>query len=41
VPPQASTGALGFRIQNIIVENNYDEVAKKDAPDHLELVCRA
>jgi hypothetical protein len=41
VPPQASTGPVGFRIQNIIVENNYDEVAKKDASDHLELVLQS
>ncbi|VVB54004.1 Uncharacterised protein [uncultured archaeon] len=41
VTPQASTGALGFRIQNILVENNYDEVAKKDASDHLELVLQS
>ena len=41
VPPQASTGPVGFRIQNILVENNYDEVAKKDASDHLELVLQS
>ncbi|HMB44224.1 MAG TPA: hypothetical protein VKL21_00230 [Candidatus Methanoperedens sp.] len=41
VPPQASTGVVGFRIQSIFVENNYDEVAKKDAPDHLELVLQS
>lgn len=41
VPPQASRGPMGFRIQNILVENNYDEVAKKDAPDHLELVLKS
>lgn len=41
VPPQASIGPVGFRIQNMIVENNYDEVAKKDASDHLELVLQS
>ena len=40
-PPQASTGPVGFRIQSIFVENNYDEMAKKDAPDHLELVLQS
>ncbi len=41
VPPQASTGPVGFRIQNILVENNYDEVTKQAAPDHLELVLQS
>ena len=41
VPPQASTGPVGFRIQNIFVENNYDEVAKQAASDHLELVLQS
>jgi hypothetical protein len=41
VPPKASTGPVGFRIQNILVENNYDEVAKQSAPDHLELVLQS
>lgn len=40
VPPQASTGPVGFRIQSILVENNYDEVTKQAAPDHLELVLQ-
>jgi len=33
----SSTGQVGFQITNIMVENNYDPVAKKDAPDHLEI----
>lgn len=41
VPPQDSTGPVGFRIQNILVENNYDEVTKQAAPDHLELVLQS
>jgi hypothetical protein len=32
-----STGQAGFQITNIMVENNYDPVAKKDASDHLEI----
>jgi hypothetical protein len=34
---QPSTGPVGFKIANLIVENNYDPVAKHDAPDHLEI----
>jgi len=34
---QPSTGPVGFKITNLMVENNYDPVAKKDAPDHLEI----
>ncbi len=41
VPPQASTGPVGFRIQNILVENNYDQASKQAAPDHLELVLQS
>jgi hypothetical protein len=41
VPPQASTGQVGFRIQNILVENNYDEITKQAASDHLELVLQS
>ncbi|VVB95516.1 Uncharacterised protein [uncultured archaeon] len=41
VPLQASTGPVGFRIQSILVENNYDEAAKQAAPDHLELVLQS
>jgi len=41
VPPQTSTGQVGFSIQGVLVENNYDELAKKDAPDHLELVLQS
>jgi hypothetical protein len=41
VPPQPSTGPEGFKIQDILVENNYDQQAKKDAPDHLELVLQS
>jgi hypothetical protein len=34
---QPSTGSVGFKITNLMVENNYDPVAKHDAPDHLEI----
>jgi hypothetical protein len=34
---QPSTGPVGFKIANLMVENNYDPVAKKDASDHLEI----
>lgn len=37
-PPQNTSGSVGFLIKNMLVENNYDEAAKKDAPDHLEIV---
>lgn len=33
-----STGSEGFTIKDVLVENNYDEAAKKDAPDHLEII---
>jgi Bacterial TSP3 repeat len=35
--PQASTGEAGLSIAEVLVENNYDAVAKKDAADHLEI----
>ena len=34
---QPSTGPVGFKITNLLVENNYDPVVKHDAPDHLEI----
>jgi hypothetical protein len=37
-PPQNISGPVEFVIKNILVENNYDEAAKKDASDHLEIV---
>ncbi len=37
---QPSTGPVGFEITNLMVENNYDPVAKHDAPDHLEMELR-
>lgn len=36
--PQVSSGPNGFAIKTVLVENNYDEIAKKDAPDHLEII---
>ncbi len=36
-PFQSSSGPKGFRILDILVENNYDPAAHQDAPDHLEL----
>jgi hypothetical protein len=35
-----STGANDFQIKEVLVENNYDEVAKKDALDHLEIILQ-
>ena len=32
-----SSGPVGFNITNILAQNNYDPVAKHDAPDHLEI----
>ena len=32
-----TTGKNDFSIESVLVENNYDPVAKKDAPDHLEI----
>ena len=40
-PPTPSAGPIGFTIQNILVENNYDEVTKQAAPDHLELTLKS
>ena len=37
VPPQPSYGPVGFKITNILAQNNYDPVAKHDVPDHLEI----
>jgi hypothetical protein len=36
--PHVASGTNGFVIKQVLVENNYDEVAKKDAPDHLEVI---
>lgn len=33
-----STGPADFFIKQVLVENNYDPLAKTDAPDHLEIV---
>lgn len=35
-----STGAKGFIIKSILVENNVDETTKKGAPDHLEILLK-
>ncbi len=35
--PQPSTGEAGLSITKILVEDNYDAAAKRDAPDHLEI----
>lgn len=35
-----STGIKGFVIKEVLVENNYDPVAKKDADDHLEIILK-
>lgn len=37
VLPQYS-GASDFKIKEVLVENNYDPIAKKDASDHLEVI---
>ena len=39
-PPESLSGPEGFVIKDTLVENNYDEAAKKDAPDHLEIVLQ-
>ena len=39
-PPELLSGSEGFVIKDTLVENNYDEAAKKDAPDHLEIVLQ-
>ena len=35
-----TTGPKGFIIKEILVENNYDPIAKKDADDHLEIFLK-
>lgn len=37
-PIDVSGGPAPFTIKEALVENNYDYAAKKDAPDHLELL---
>ncbi len=37
-PISSAGAATPFAIQEALVENNYDPVARKDAPDHLELL---
>lgn len=36
-----SKGTNGFKIKGVLVENNYDKEAKKDAPDHLEIALES
>lgn len=33
-------GNADFKIKEVLVENNYDPIAKKDASDHLEIVVQ-
>lgn len=33
-------GKNNFKIKEVLVENNYDETAKRDAPDHLEIILQ-
>jgi hypothetical protein len=35
-----STGKQCFSIKEVLAENNYDEIKRKDAPDHLELIVK-
>jgi len=35
-----STGKKCFSIKEVLVENNYDEIKRKDAPDHLEIILK-
>ena len=35
-----STGEKCFSIQEVLVENNYDEIKRKDAADHLEIIVK-
>jgi len=37
-PALPDGAAAGFAIAEALVENNYDEAARKDAPDHFELL---
>lgn len=37
-PIKADGAAAPFKIKEALVENNYDYAARKDAPDHLELL---
>jgi len=39
-PLVAATGPIGFKIDSVIVENNFDPVAKTDADDHLEIAVQ-
>jgi hypothetical protein len=39
-PHANSTGPVGFKVKKLLVENNYDPVRKKDAPDHLEVALQ-
>lgn len=36
-PMVAGGAAATYRLGEVLVENNYDPVMKKDAPDHLEI----
>jgi hypothetical protein len=38
--PQLSAGPVGFNIQKIMVENNYDPATKQSVQDHIELVLQ-
>ncbi len=35
--PPLSTGPVGFKIEQALVENNVDPITNKPAPDHLEI----
>ena len=35
-----STGKKCFSIKEVLVENNYDEIKRKDAADHLEIIVK-
>jgi hypothetical protein len=35
-----SNGKKCFSIKEVLVENNYDEIKRKDAPDHLEIIVK-
>ena len=41
IPVIESTGPADFTIKEVLVENNYDTVNKKDASDHLEIILKS
>jgi hypothetical protein len=40
IPVVESTGVSDFSIKELMVENNYDPIENKAAPDHLEIILK-